>query len=324
MVIKFGNDFRKAKSTIKDNKARSVRKSLIGKNKLGFIDSSITISSPLVNSPIAVQAWICADNIVGTWIINSVSPKLQGSIIYRDTAFEIWTELRDTFSQGNGTKVFNIQKQIAEIHQGEQSLTDYFTQLKVLWDQLQNLSPFPQCTCGKCVCNVNQRLKDLQTKEAIMKFLMGVNDVFSQVRTQILLMDPLPSINKAHSLFIQEEMQRSVTNFVRVESTVLATKSSTTNPKGKERLLCTHCGKLGHTVDKCYKLHGFPPSYKFKNRNMMAHQVSTVANQFQGHCLAPNTDHNPITNQFQGHCLAPNTEYNHVVTVQAPAFTPDQ
>ena len=52
-----------------------------------------------------------------------------------------------------------------------------------------------------------------------MKFLMGVNDAFSQVRTQILLMDPLPSINKAHSLSIQEEMQRSVTNSVQVEST---------------------------------------------------------------------------------------------------------
>ena len=78
--------------------ARSVRKSLIGKNKLGFIDGSITISSPLVNSPTAIQAWIRIDNIVGTWIINSVSPKLQGSIIYRDTSFEIWTELRDTFS----------------------------------------------------------------------------------------------------------------------------------------------------------------------------------------------------------------------------------
>ena len=33
--------------------ARSVRKSLIAKNKLGFIDGSLTISSSLVNSPIA-------------------------------------------------------------------------------------------------------------------------------------------------------------------------------------------------------------------------------------------------------------------------------
>ena len=74
---------------------RSVRKSLIAKNKLGFIDASLTISSPLVNTPVAAQAWIHADNMVGTWIINSVSPKLQGSIIYRDTTLEIWTDLRD-------------------------------------------------------------------------------------------------------------------------------------------------------------------------------------------------------------------------------------
>jgi len=116
--------------------ARSMRKSLIAKNKLGFINGSLTISSLLVNSPTAAQAWVRANNMVGTWIINSVSPKLQASIIYRDTALEICTNLRDTFSQGNGTKVFNIQKQIVEIHQGEQSFTDYFAQLKVLWDQL--------------------------------------------------------------------------------------------------------------------------------------------------------------------------------------------
>ena len=116
-----------------------------------------------------------------------------------------------------------------------------------------------------------------------MKFLMGVNDAFSQVRTQILLMDPLPFVIKAHSLFIQEEMQRSVTNPVRVESTVLATKSSGYNFKGKERPICTHCGKMGHTVDKCYKLHGFPPGFKFKNnKNAIAHQVSSNIELIQG------------------------------------------
>ncbi|XP_023872209.1 uncharacterized protein LOC111984818 [Quercus suber] len=216
--------------------------------------------------------------MVSTWIINSVSPKLQASIIYRDATLEIWIDLRDTFSQGNGTKVFNIQKQIADIHQGEQSLTDYFAQLK--------------------------RLKSLQAKESTMKFLMGVNDAFSQVRTQILLMDQFLSINKAHSLFIQEEMQRPVTNSIRVESTVLATKSSGNNSKGNERPLCTYCGKLGHTVDKWYKLHGFPLGYKFKNKNVMAYQVSSTADQSQGHHFALNPNHNSVA-------------------AQAPAFTPD-
>ena len=49
-------------------------------------------------------------------------------------------------------------------------------------------------------------------------------------------MDPLPSINKAHSLFIQDEIQGSITNSVRVEPTFLATKCSSNNPKGRNDL----------------------------------------------------------------------------------------
>lgn len=93
-----------------------MRKSLIAKDKLGFIDDSLTISSPLVDLPLVVQAWIRVDNKVRTWIINSISPKIQASIIYRDIALEIWIDLKETFCQGNGPKVFNLQKQIAELH----------------------------------------------------------------------------------------------------------------------------------------------------------------------------------------------------------------
>ena len=64
----------------------------------------------------------------------------------------------------------------------------------------------------------------------------------------------------------------------RVESTALATKTQNftnggSNGKGKDKPMCTHCGKLGHTIDKCYKLHGFPSGYKTKNKSM-AHLVS--------------------------------------------------
>ena len=59
-----------------------------------------------------------------------------------------------------------------------------------------------------------------------MKFLMGMNESFGQVRTQVLLMDPWPSLNKVYSLLIQEEMKRNVGNKThsRVESTALAAK----------------------------------------------------------------------------------------------------
>ena len=146
-----------------------------------------------------------------------------------------------------------------------------------------------------------------------MKFLMGLSDSFSQVKTHILLMDPLPSVNKAYSLFIQGEMQRFLGSSLRIESTALATKSqnfttSGHNGKGKERPLCTHCGKLGHTMDKCYKLHGFPPGFKFKNnKNASAHQVSSNLELVQGNVPLTAANFNLAT-----------------ATSHAPTFTHDQ
>ena len=48
--------------------ARAVRKALLTKNKLGFIDGTLTLLSPLISTPSSVQAWIRCDNMVGTWL----------------------------------------------------------------------------------------------------------------------------------------------------------------------------------------------------------------------------------------------------------------
>lgn len=79
--------------------AHSVRKkALLAKNKLGFTNGSFTLSSPLVSTPSKIQAWIRCDDMVGTWITNSISPKIQASINYLDMALEIWNDLRERFS----------------------------------------------------------------------------------------------------------------------------------------------------------------------------------------------------------------------------------
>ena len=46
--------------------------------------------------------------------------------------------------------------------------------------------------------------------EFVMTLLMGLNESYSQIRAQILLIDHLPSINKVFSFIIQEERQRSI------------------------------------------------------------------------------------------------------------------
>ena len=45
----------------------------------------------------------------------------------------------------------------------------------------------------------------------------------------------------------------------------------------KERLVCTYHGLTSHIVDKCYKFHGYPPSYKPKEGNKaMTNQVFAI------------------------------------------------
>lgn len=103
-----------------------------------------------------------------------------------------------------------------------------------------------------------------------MNFLMGLNESFSQSRGQILLMDPLPSINRVFSLMAQEEKQKSISNETQnsmaflAKSSVPSRKPQSNNYKStnRDRPYCTHCNFQGHTVDKCYKLHGYPPGYK--------------------------------------------------------------
>ncbi|KAI9200469.1 hypothetical protein LWI28_008431 [Acer negundo] len=105
--------------------------------------------------------------------------------------------------------------------------------------------------------------------EYIMSVLMGLDDSFAQVRGQLLLMDPMPPINCVFSLIVQEEQQRK-TNFNFI--------SNTSKVQKRDRPYYTNCKTLGHTVDRCYKLHGYPPGYKFRNNstsNAAAHQVST-------------------------------------------------
>lgn len=110
---------------------------------------------------------------------------------------------------------------------------------------------------------------------------MGLNESFAQIRGQILLTDPIPPINKVFSLISQEEKHRAISSgrtsntSNSINSLVFTVRNDITkrsgahnshsgNSKGqkRERPLCTHCNMLGHTIDKCYKLHGYPPGYK--------------------------------------------------------------
>ena len=157
------------------------------------------------------------------------------------------------FSQGNGLGIYQLQKDLASFSQGELFVTEYFTNLSIPWDEIQNYEPLPTCSCEKCVCHVNEKISNIHHREVVMQLLMGLNDSFSHIQGKILLMDPIPFVEKVYSLLIQDEKQRSVGQGSNigpfVESTALAVKAmnldSKTFKRGKEKPTCSHYGLRG-------------------------------------------------------------------------------
>ena len=148
-------------------------------------------------------------------------------VIWMDKAYEVWQELCERFSQGDLFRIADLQDEIASLKQGDQSVTRYFTELKILWDELDVFRPTPTCRCDvQCNCGAFQEMRNQKNSDRAIKFLKGLNEQFSTVRSQLMLLDPLPSINKIFSLVIQQERQFAAEN--NLDSKVTVNISDTT------------------------------------------------------------------------------------------------
>ncbi|XP_061340834.1 uncharacterized protein LOC133287279 [Gastrolobium bilobum] len=158
--------------------SRAMKIALSVKNKLGFIDGSIP--KPSGNNAVLLAYWTRNNDIVISWILNSVSKDISGSILYSESALEIWIELRDRFQQSNGPRIFQLRRDLINLAQDQTSVSVYFTKLKSIWEELSNFRP--SCNCGKCICGGVRNLASYYQMEYTMAFLMGLNDSFAQVR----------------------------------------------------------------------------------------------------------------------------------------------
>ena len=100
------------------------------KNKIRFIDGSI--SRPDDTDLTLLSLWIRNNNIVISWILNSVSKEISGSILFSDFAFEMWNDLRDSFQQSEDPRIFQLQRYLLNHVQHQQSMNVYFNKLKAL------------------------------------------------------------------------------------------------------------------------------------------------------------------------------------------------
>ena len=78
--------------------SRSMKIALIAKQKLGFVNGKCI--QPDINSK-EYEAWLRADSMVISWILNSISKDIVDAFLYTNTAKELWDELGEIFGECN-------------------------------------------------------------------------------------------------------------------------------------------------------------------------------------------------------------------------------
>ncbi|GJR49199.1 ribonuclease H-like domain-containing protein [Tanacetum coccineum] len=130
---------------------------------------------------------------------------------------------------------------------------------------------------------------------------MGLYDNYLAIRSNILTREPLPLVKAAFAIVSGEESHRNITS---ANSTKLTTTDFTAKAFDKKRFntnsgsnsnnnrgsnsgsnsnnrgpnpnpKCTNCNKIGHTVDRCFEIIGYPAGYVKRNFNYNSKSVGT-------------------------------------------------
>nr|GMD89975.1 flavonol sulfotransferase-like protein [Ipomoea batatas] len=96
-----------------------MKMALLSKNKLDFVDDSVMAPKRTNANYITCKR---ENNMVLSWPLHFVIPVIAQSILWLDTAKEVWDDLKERFCQEDVFHISDIQAEIYNIKQGDQCL----------------------------------------------------------------------------------------------------------------------------------------------------------------------------------------------------------
>ena len=238
--------------------SQSVTLFLKGRGKMGYVNGRIKAPN---TEDTTYDKWEMENSIVMTWLVHSMIPEIGKGFLDMATAQDIWETMANTYSRkGNSAQIFELRRLIGRSEQGELSVLQYFTSLSTNWKRLDHLLDYkPICPTDSTAYN------KLVAEERIFKFLEGLKSEYDPVRSRVLGMDPLPSLQETFAFIQNKESRRStMLPSVSTESSALVSapqRDKSTGKSGssdKSKFFCDHCNQPYHTRETCYKLHGYP------------------------------------------------------------------
>ncbi|KAA8522564.1 hypothetical protein F0562_013075 [Nyssa sinensis] len=251
-----------------DEWARAMRTALRAKKKYGFIDG--TVKQPADDS-LELEDWWTVNSMPVSWIFNTIEPTLHSTISYMENVKDLWEDIRQRFSIGNGPRVQQLRPDLANCKQDGQAIITYYGRLKTLWDELNNYDQIPVCTCTGCRCNLTVELERKREEERVHQFLMGLDEeVYGTVRSNILSTEPLPNLNRVYAMVVQQERVQTMTRTRQERGSPMsfAVQAGGRNSGGDKdkTVVCCNCDREGHDADSCFQLIGYPEWWGNRSR----------------------------------------------------------
>ncbi|CAH9083529.1 unnamed protein product [Cuscuta europaea] len=240
---------------------------LYAKNKFGFVNGDIPMPKP--DSPY-LPYWQRANAMVKAWLNGSMEIELRQSVKFK-TAREIWTDLEERFGKESAPRAYELRCSLSAVRQDNQSVSAYFSRLRRIWDEMASINTGPNCDCGKCSCNISKQINESKDRDRLYDFLMGLDDIYGQLKTQILATRPIPTLTAAYHLISESEQHRSIASARKPSVDGIAFQvqakgeidlNRRQNLRGNRS--CSHCGKTNHTYEHCFELNGYPPNWSIK------------------------------------------------------------
>ena len=111
-------------------------------------------------------------------------------------------------------------------------------------------------TVDEEITNFLHALTKQNEEQKLFQFLNGLDELYATQRSQILLMNPLPSVESVCSMLQQEELQKQVLEDAHPLLESLALLSKNIEIRSGE-MKCGVCGNKGHTNDKYWQVIGY-------------------------------------------------------------------
>lgn len=155
------------------------------------------------------------------------------------------------YDRTDETQLFELNRRSFGTRQNGRTLALYYNELIGIFQEIDTRLMVHEDDVNNVV-SVNKILGRLR----VHIFLAGLDPEFNQARGEILRKDPPLDLEACYAFVRKDQTQRSTMEEPKIEpdSIVnLATRNRISKGKNNgNKLVCTHCGEVGHSKQRCY------------------------------------------------------------------------